>query len=257
MAKIAKFIGLGLGFALGGGPLGAIIGFAIGSLIDNTSFDIERIYGPDGSRIEAGDFSMSLLVLSAAVMKADGKVLRSELDFVKDFLTKQFGQETATEQTKVLREVLKKEIPLRDVCFDIRKNMRHPERLLLMQYLFGIAKADGTVADSELRILHRISNYLGISQRDFLSLKAMFYGQRSGGNTSISRERFSNDYYKILEVEPGATDEEVKKAYRKMANKYHPDKVAHLGEEFRSAATEKFQKVQDAYERIKKKRGIN
>lgn len=62
--------------------------------------------------------------------------------------------------------------------------------------------------------------------------------------------------YKILEIEPSATDSEIKKAYRKMAVKYHPDKVAHLGKEIQKTAEEKFKAVSDAYSEIKKKRNI-
>jgi DnaJ like chaperone protein len=63
--------------------------------------------------------------------------------------------------------------------------------------------------------------------------------------------------YKILEIEPNATNEEVKKAYKKMAVKYHPDKVSHLGEDVRKAAEEKFQNLNAAYNEIKKQRGIH
>jgi DnaJ like chaperone protein len=69
--------------------------------------------------------------------------------------------------------------------------------------------------------------------------------------------RPSNDSnYRILEIEPSATDEEVKKAYRKMAIKYHPDKVATLGEDVQKAAEEKFKAISQAYEAICKERGI-
>jgi DnaJ like chaperone protein len=63
--------------------------------------------------------------------------------------------------------------------------------------------------------------------------------------------------YKILEVTPDASDSEVKKAYRKMAMKYHPDKVSHLGQDVKKQAEEKFRKVQEAYENIKKARGFS
>ena len=121
--------------------------------------------------------------------------------------------------------------------------MPHSERLQIIHYLFGISKADGHVHESELQTIHTIANYLGVSSADFNSLKAMYF-------------RDTNSDYLILEITSSASDDEVKKAYRKMAVKFHPDKVAALGEEVQKAANEKFQKVQSAYENIKKQRGF-
>jgi DnaJ like chaperone protein len=121
--------------------------------------------------------------------------------------------------------------------------MDHPSRLQLLHFLFGIAKADGLVTDSEVRQIYTIAGYLGISARDFDSIKAMFYSD-------------SENAYKILEITKTATDSEIKKAYRRMAKKYHPDKVIHLGEEHQKGAKEKFRQVQEAYEQLQKERGF-
>jgi DnaJ like chaperone protein len=109
--------------------------------------------------------------------------------------------------------------------------------------MFGIAKADGNVDESEMKVIQNIAQKLGVSQTDFESLKNMFY-------------RDVNSDYKILGVTASATDDEVKKAYRKMAISHHPDKVASMGEEYQKGAQEKFMKIQEAYENIKKTRGF-
>ncbi|HCA83183.1 MAG TPA: molecular chaperone DjlA, partial [Flavobacteriales bacterium] len=145
---------------------------------------------------------------------------------------------------KELQQILKKEIPVQEVCMEIRHYMEHPMRLQLIHYLFGIAAADGSVDSAEQRVILQIAGYLGVNSRDFESIQAMFV-------------RDTVSAYKILEIESSASDEEVKKAYRKMAVRYHPDKVASLGEEHQKAAQEKFQKVQEAYENIRKERGMN
>lgn len=244
-----KWIGGGLGWVLGG-PLGALAGFAVGSMFDRATGTVPDEGQGQGQRrnfryrTTPDDFSMSLLVLSAAVMKADGKVLKSELNYVKQFFSKQFGAAYTSSQMKGLQELLKKEIPLRQVCMQIKHNMEHPLRLQLLHYLYGISKADGHVHASEVKVIEQIAYYLGISAKDMASIKAMFYKETGSA-------------YKILEVQKSASDAEVKKAYRRMAVKHHPDKVSHLGEEFQKAAKEKFQKVQEAYESIKKERGMN
>lgn len=251
MAKFGKWIGAGLG-AFAGGPIGAIIGFVIGSAFDSgertgikNPYQRSQTYGDPYARRQTtpGGYAMSLLVLVAAVMKADGKTMKSELDYVKAFFVRNFGEASANEAVKMLRDLLQQQIPVSDVCHQIQRNMDHSSRLQLLHFLFGIAMADGAVHAEELKLIAHISVNLGISSKDYESIKSMFIKDSEGA-------------YKILEIDPKASNEEVKKAYRKMAMKYHPDKVSYLGEDFQKAAKEKFQKVNEAYEEIRKQRNI-
>jgi DnaJ like chaperone protein len=238
MAKYGKWIGGGLGWALLG-PLGGVLGFALGSMFDKSQGPQKVFTGTTH-----GDFTMSLLVLTAAVMKADGKVLKSELDYVRAYFSQSFGPAASREAMLYLRDLLKQQIPLRDVSNQIRVRLDHSSRLQLLHFLFGVAKADGKVHPEEIRIIEQIASYLGISAKDTTSIKSMFVDDTDAA-------------YKILEIERDVSDDEVKKAYRRMANKYHPDKVAYLGEDIRKAAGEKFRKVKDAYDMIKGERGIS
>jgi DnaJ like chaperone protein len=240
MGSFAKWIGGGLGWVVGG-PIGVIIGFILGSLVDSVTTQSIQV---NQGRTTPGDYAISLLVLIAAVMKADGRVMKSELDFVKKFLMQNFGPDGAQEALTILKDLLKQEIPVEDVCEQIAEKVDYSSRLQLMHFLYGLSHSDGRMEPAELNLIQRISFSLGITSSDDESIKAMFLN-----NTLDSA-------YKILEISPEATDEEVKKAYRKMATTYHPDKVAYLGEEFRKAANEKFQKLNEAYEKIKKDRGI-
>ena len=233
-----KWIGGGLGWAFGG-PLGAIIGFAIGSAFGNSSNTEEYIGGTTQQR----DFNVSLLVLSAAVMKADGSVKKSELDYVKRFFLSNFGQERAEKYILMLREILKQDIQIYDVSQQVGRFMDYSSKLQLLHYLFGIASADGTTHDNEVDVISVISKYMGISSSDFQSIKAMFVQQVDSA-------------YKILGIDAKATDDEVKKAYREMAKKYHPDKVAYLGDDVRKSAEQKLQEVNEAYDKIRKQRGF-
>ena len=243
MAKFGKWVGLGLGWALGG-PIGGILGLAVGSIFDSgttaTTGQTRQVRG----KTLRGDYAASLLVLIAAVMKADGRVMKSELDYVKRYFVSRFGEDTASEAVVMLRDILKQEIPLRDVTHQLSQRLDYSYRLEMLHFLFGIASADGSVSESENTVIQRISGFMSISDSDFQSIRAMFVSQTDAS-------------YKILEIEPTTADEDVKKAFRRMAMKYHPDKVSHLGDDFKKVAHEKFRKVQEAYEQIKKERGIN
>jgi DnaJ like chaperone protein len=232
-----------------------ILGYIIGSLIDayqrsgaknvdnsrRPQVDPFEYYRQQSSRY---DIQTMLMALSASVMNADGKVLKVELDYVKSFFQAQFGDRFTKDHLQILRHFLNSgQIPLNEICSDIRTRMPIEVRIQLIHYLFGIAKADGEVSTSELNSINRIASMLGVSAVDFESVKNMFY-------------RNVDSDYKILGVDSKASDDEVKKAYRKMAIAYHPDKVTQMGEEYQKGAKEKFQKIQDAYEAIKKRRGF-
>jgi DnaJ like chaperone protein len=240
MRKFSKWIGAGLGWTIGG-PIGALVGFAFGSLVDASN--IEKF---ENSRIDTttGDFVVSLLVLMAAVMKADRKVMQSELSFVKQYLVKAFGEEEALEMIRILRDILKQDIPLKEVTFQIKGRMDYPSRLQLIHLIYGIAQADGDISEAEMSVIEQIAIDLGLSSADILSVKNMYFQ--------------SDDWaYRVLEINSRASNEEIKKAYRQLALKNHPDKVAYLGEDIRKKAHEKFQKISEAYETIKKERKMN
>ncbi|MFC2096833.1 TerB family tellurite resistance protein [Bacteroidota bacterium] len=238
MSKYGKWIGGGLGWAFLG-PLGGFLGFALGSMFDNN--DGQNIRRPGATT--RGDFAMSLIVLVGAVMKADGKVVQSELEYVKKYFVQSFGYETSQEVIPMLKDIIKQDIAINDICQQISHYLDYSSRLQLLHLLFGISLADGHTHSKEVKVIENISNQLGIDFKDFSSIKSMFV-------TDIDSS------YKILEVDSSASDEEVKKAYRKMAVKYHPDKVSYLGEDFREKAKEKFQKLNEAFTKIKKERGM-
>jgi DnaJ like chaperone protein len=261
--SFAKWIGGALGWSFGG-PIGAIIGLAIGSLIDSTTEQGGFLLGdgpttrtqPQGRyrkvpnykgqrrpQTQSGDFEVSLLILASVVIKADGIQDKKELDFVRQQFVNMYGKDRANHAFRLFKNISQQQIPTRQVCLQIKQMMDHASRLQLVHFLFGIAKADGMVTEVEVNQIHTICGYLGISSRDYESIKAMFYDS-------------SDNAYKILEISKSASVEEIKKAYRKMAKKYHPDKVVHLGKEHQEGAEEKFRQVQKAYEQLQKERGF-
>ena len=239
----SKWILGGLGFVLGG-PIGALIGVGIASLFD-TDHQSTTNTRTRNARATQGDIRVSIIVLLACVIKADGRVLKSEISFVKPFLVRNFGEEGAKQALQLLKQLLEQSINPTDVAQQIRQHVNYSVRLELVHLLLEVAKADGEVVDAETHIIELIATQMGISAADYQSLLSLYRTHTD-----------ENWAYTALEIQPTATDDEVKKAYRRMAMKYHPDKVANAGEEIRQQATEKFRKINEAYEAIKAMRRL-
>ena len=239
---LGKWIVGGLGWAMFG-PLGGILGYYFASRMEKLSeAAAQQGESQSWNQGQRNSFLMSLLVLSSAVMKADGKITAKETATLRAFFAKNFGAWAADEAEELVREISQKEFNLYDVCTQIRSCMDYSQRLQLYHYLVSLGGCDG-LHQREIDILETIATYIGLSKAEVDSIFAQF--------------RPSNDSnYKILEITPDATKDEVKKAYRKMAIKYHPDKVATLGEDIQKAAEEKFKAVSRAYEAICRERGI-
>lgn len=260
---VLKWIIGGLGWAIGG-PIGGLIGLAIGSFAEAGRSDKEpkqntgstRSGGRQRTRTTATDISVSLIVLTAAIMKADGKILKSELNYVKKFLLDTYGEKKAADLVDLLRDVLKKDIDLRGVCNQIRTNTDFSTRVNIIDYLFGIAYADGNCDPTEDSVLNRIAKLLNVSEFYLNSIRARHAGYSGNSGNSTSHTTYTKNPYTVLGIDKSATDEEVKKAYRRMAMKYHPDRVETMGEEIKRNAEKQFKEINEAYETIKNERGM-
>ena len=256
-----RFIGFIVGL-LTTNFLGGVVGWIIGFFLDRA----RREVSPNRSE-RRDNFINILLILTAAVAKTDdGRMLRSELHYIKNYLLRTFGPDLAQKALFELRDILDKDYDIAHTCYRYGKKATIQEKLMILQFLFGLAASDSEISYNELKMIRDISDWLGIYRGDFEALKAMYahysqsryYSENSSYQTppySSQKSCLENDY-KILEIDPTATDAEVKKAYRTQAMKHHPDKVNHLGEEIRKAAEEKFAKLNQSYERIKKGRGM-
>jgi len=231
--SINKWIGIGAGWFLGG-PIGAIIGYYIGKNFFQ------------GKNDNAQAYEVSLLILSSLVIKSDGKIIKEELEYVKNFFTNTFGVNKANQYFKIFNNLNKQSLSsqLRPICIQLNKYINHSSRLQIIHFLFGVSASDNEIHISEKILIEKIATYLNISKYDFESIQSMFVDNRS--DNSLEK------YYKILGVNNSASIDEVKKAYRKMAMKYHPDKLQGVSSDIIKLAEEKFQLVQDAYENIMK-----
>jgi len=277
-----SIIGFFVGWIISGRFLGGVVGLLLGSLIDRSRTFVKNY---KRERYNKEQFIKILLPLAVCVMKADGTIKEVELKHVAKHLVRNFSAEYAKELYRQLHNYIENNVNINidKICQELHKNATEHEKLYIIQFLLGIAASDGIFQHEELNVVQQISDRIGISRRDFESIKAMYtifnqgsayYGSRgyqygsgsqsysgsysSGGYSSgYRRPSYSLDNdYNILEVSSTATDDEVKKAYRRLAQKYHPDKVNHLGEEIRKDAEIKFVKLNQAYERIKESRNM-
>ena len=255
-----KWIGGIVGF-MAAGPLGALAGYAIGSMLENNDDD-NYSGGGYGSRTtesstygQRNSFLFSMLVMASYIIKADGKVMHSEMEFVRQFLRVNFGEAAVAEGNQILLNLFEQrkqmdannpqafKNTIYECGMQIRQNMGYEERLQLFNFLAKIAQSDGSICQAEIDALKEVATAMGLSAQEVESMLNL------GGNTL-------EQAYKVLEIEPTATDDEVKAAYRKLALKHHPDRVATLGEDVKKAAEEKFQQINNAKEMIYKARGM-
>jgi len=257
-----KWIGGIVGF-MAAGPLGALAGYAIGSMLENNNADNYTGGGYGGQTYDTSNsaygqrnsFLFSMLVMASYIIKADGKVMHSEMEFVRQFLRVNFGEVAVSEGNQILLNLFEQrkrmdannpqafKNTIYECGVQIKQHLGYEERLQLLSFLAKIAQSDGHVCKEEIEALKEVALAMGLSAQEVESMLNL------GGNTL-------EQAYKVLEIDPTATDDEVKKAYRKMALKHHPDRVATLGEDVKKAAEEKFQQINNAKELIFKARGI-
>lgn len=248
-----KYIAAIIGFSIRG-IFGAIGGYLIGTVLDNllspkkegqTKRGFKDVFDQaTRNTVSPGDFELNLLSLASVVIKADGTVSQTELDYARQYFVRAYGKERANATFRTFNDVIKKrEVSAARICQYLNTRTRYEVRLQILHFLFGIAQADGNVSESEVHVMSEIAGYFRINHQDFESIKAMFF-------------KNANSAYKILEIQKDATNDEVKKAFRTMAKKYHPDKLQHMDEAYRKGAEDKFRKVQEAYETIQKERGM-
>lgn len=238
-----KWIAAFLGYSFFRFP-GALVGFIVGRVL-------ERFFNSSSSWSEVGSqrsttaaLQLNLLALAATVIKADGTVKQQELQFVRNFFITNYGSQMASTIFEKFNEEVKKEKQnILELTQIFNQRAPYETRLQILHFLFGVANADGSISKTELIKVEQIAAALGIRPSDMESIKAMFV-------------KATDSAYKILEISSSVTDAEVKKAFRTMAKKYHPDKLQSKDPALIKGAQEKFQKVQEAYEAIQKERGL-
>jgi len=253
---LGKWIAGSLGWILLG-PLGGILGYLIGAMLESSS-DVTADGGQgyaqsqETEQGERNSFLLTMLALAAYVIRADGRVMHSEMELVRNFLRQNFGEEAVAQGNDILLKLFDEEKrqgtaafrnTIRGACEQAARHLNYGGRLQLLNFLVMIAQADGRVDATETAALKELAQWMQVPASEIDSMLHL------EGDTL-------DDAYKVLGVSPQATDDEVKRAYRKLALQHHPDRVAKLGDDVRRAAEKKFQEINAAKERIWKARGL-
>ncbi len=218
-----------LGFMFAG-PLGAIAGVYFGHALDTMSSEVNH----------RSVFQINFISILSYIIKVDGRIEKEEVNTVlKTFAQLGYQREEMERLGKTLVFALGQDIDLKQTCEAFKKVASYEERFMLLRVVYFVVMADGVFHAKEKEAIRQIVEYLEIRDYDFKSLQAEFVC-------------VDDDHYALLGLKRGATKVEIKKAYRKLALTHHPDRVGHLGEEYVKIATEKFQKINEAYDKALK-----
>jgi len=258
-----KLVGGAFGFMLGG-PIGAILGAALGHQFDHGLGGImkdESLGVGATERVQAAFFTATFSIMGY-LAKADGRVSEQEIHTARHVMSQmRLSEEQKAAAMHLFNEGKQAGFPFEDVLEQFRRECARRTNLLQMflEIMISTAMADGVLHANEQKLLYQISDHLHYPRKFFDRLLSMVQGQQQyahsvqgGGHVSL------DDAYAVLGVDKSATDAEIKKAYRRLMNQHHPDKLVSKGlpEEMMTIAKEKTQEIKAAYEDIKQSRGM-
>ncbi len=252
MAWWGTFIGGTLGFVFGG-PIGALIGAALGGNFDRGIKMGGQFDAGDQQRVQAAFFTTTFSVMGH-VAKADGHVSPQEISAAKNIMAQmQLSEQQRSAAMKFFDQGKSADFPLQEILHQFRKEC-HGRRNLIQMFVeiqIATALADGKVDDSEKRVLYTIGKILGFARGQIDHLFNMANAQQASSSDSLTLTQA----YKILGISKDSSEAEIKKAYRRLMSQHHPDKLVSKGlpDEMIQLATEKTQEIRKAYDLIKKR----
>lgn len=265
MAWWGKVIGGALGFTAAG-PIGALLGAAIGHSFDKGLSGLNG-FSPNlanQEEVQAAFFTATFSIMGQ-VAKADGQVSKEEIAVAQDTMARmQLNTEQKAAAQALFAQGKSETFDFRDVAQQLRKECGRNTNLLQMflEIQIATALADGDLHQQEQAILVELATLLGFSQFQFQRLLAMavaqrrFYSRSESNQGVFDSKQQIDEAYEVLGVEASCSDQELKRAYRRLMSQHHPDKLVSKGlpEEMMKLATEKTQQIKAAYETIKQHR---
>lgn len=243
-----------LGFLLFAGLLSIFLVIAAGWVF--SYYVKSRISAYEASQTEAHNRFVFLLVnILVKIAQIDGHFTKAELQTMLNFFqyNLRYNQDQMYWVKQLIKEARDQTASMDELLVEFRNSFAYEPRLILLELIYQIIHLKSPVAEGELRQARTIAAFLQISAYDQRTIEAKYrygYGPQHEAAAGAGAE---DQYYAVLGLEPGADFNEIKKAYRKLSMQYHPDKVGHLGEEFKKVAEDKMKEINMAYDFFKKK----
>lgn len=210
----------------------------------------------ESSQTESHNRFVWLLVqILISIAKIDGVVSKEEISTIQRF----FQYNLRYDQTKMywvkdqIKEAVNSTQSMEALLLEFRNTFAYEPRLILLELIYQVLYAKVQVPETELKVARDIADYLQINDYDKRTIEAKYKYGRQQQQTPAGARASADQHYAVLGLKPGADEDTIKKAYRKLSMRYHPDKVRHLGEEFRAVAEEKMKEINAAYDFLKKK----
>ena len=197
-------------------------------------------------------FVFLLVNILIRIAQVDGVVTKAELAPIENFFRVhlRYNQSQIYWVRDLIKEALASQASLDALLAEFKGRFAYEPRLILVELIYQVLYTNAQVSAQELAMVQTIADFLGITAYDHHAIRSKYVGA-GHGRTFPGQGRSETQYYEILGLAPGASAEEIKSAYRKLSMQYHPDKVTHLGEEFRRVAEEKMKELNEAYQHLK------